>query len=269
MTWRVRRLAFITFALAAGLSTSVVADAPLRVMSLDQCADQFVLALRPDADIRLSPRADDPDAYLRQEAQGHKRMRPSLEAVVAFKPDVVVRYWGGDMTLLRRLERDGVLVATIDDSRDFDGIRNNIRNLSTTLNVPDRGEAMIARMDAQLATAAGKGRGRRATYMTASGFSAGPGTLIDSIFKAAGYRNATVATGYQALKLEQLVMTPPLMFVRGFFEQALMEWRGTGRHPVLSPLMASGTTVDWHASTLTCPGWFAADAARTLAEAAE
>jgi iron complex transport system substrate-binding protein len=32
-----------------------VADArPMRVMSLDQCADQYVLALAPDADLALS-----------------------------------------------------------------------------------------------------------------------------------------------------------------------------------------------------------------------
>ncbi|MDP1778630.1 MAG: ABC transporter substrate-binding protein, partial [Brevundimonas sp.] len=41
-----------------------VAEArPLRVMALDQCADQYVLALRPDAELALSPRADDPDAW--------------------------------------------------------------------------------------------------------------------------------------------------------------------------------------------------------------
>lgn len=269
MTARSSWVGGVVFALAVGLGSASVAQAPLRVMSLDQCADQFVLALRPDAELRLSPRADDPDAYLREQAKEYKRIRPSLEAAVAFKPDVVVRYWGGDTSLLRRLERDGVAISNIDDSRDFDGIRSNIRNLSAALNVPDRGEAMIRRMDGQLASVANKGQGRRATYMTASGFSAGGDTLIDSILKAAGFRNATQAKGYQALRLETLVMTPPLMFVRGFFEQAMMDWRGTGRHPVLKPLLASSTVVDLHASTLTCPGWFAADAALALAEAAE
>lgn len=259
----------IGMALVFAMGATARAEAPLRVMSLDQCADQFVLALRPDADLRLSPRSDDPDAYLRSQAQHYRRIRPSLEAAVAFKPDVVVRYWGGDASLLRRLERDGVLVANIDDSRDFDGIRRNIRSLATTLNVSDRGEAMIQRMDGQLAAAAGKGRGRSATYMTASGFTAGADTLIDSIFSAAGFHNATKARGYQGLRLETLVMKPPLMFVRGFFEQALMDWRGTGRHPVLRPLIEASTVVDFKASTLTCPGWFAADAALALAEAGE
>jgi hypothetical protein len=57
-------------------------------MALDQCADQYVLALAPDAELALSPRADDPDAWLRREAAGHRRLRPTLEAAVGFKPDV-------------------------------------------------------------------------------------------------------------------------------------------------------------------------------------
>lgn len=239
--------------------------APLRVMSLDQCADQFVLALRPDAELRLSPRADDPDAYLRAKAKGHARSRPTLEAAVGFKPDVVVRYWGGDGALLRRLDEGGVTVVTIEDSRDFTSIRQNIVRVSGALGVPDRGQAMIGRMDATLDRAAGGGGGQHATYVTASGFTAGPDTLLDSILRAAGFRNGTRSAGYQPIGLERVILGPPLVFVRGFFEQALMEWRGTGRHPVLASIMSRRKVMDLPATTLTCPGWFAADAALKLA----
>ena len=99
-------------AVAAGLSALFLASAaearPLRAMALDQCADQYLLALRPDADLALSPRADDPDAWLRSAAEGRPRVRPTLEAAVAFEPDVVVRYWGGEPRLLRRLSDAGV-----------------------------------------------------------------------------------------------------------------------------------------------------------------
>ncbi|MBU3969654.1 MAG: ABC transporter substrate-binding protein, partial [Alphaproteobacteria bacterium] len=89
------------WALAAGawLGAGGVEARPLRVMALDQCADQYVLALRPDAELALSPRADDPDAWLREAAAGRRRVRPTLEAAIAFRPDVVVRYWGGEPRL--------------------------------------------------------------------------------------------------------------------------------------------------------------------------
>ena len=89
------------------LGAGVAEARPLRVMALDQCADQYVLALRPDAELALSPRADDPDAWLREAAAGRRRMRPTLETAIAFRPDVVVRYWGGEPRLLARLEATG------------------------------------------------------------------------------------------------------------------------------------------------------------------
>ena len=58
---------------------------------------------------------------------GRRRVRPTLEAAIAFQPDVVVRYWGGDARLLARLEARGARVVTIADATDFAGIRTNIR----------------------------------------------------------------------------------------------------------------------------------------------
>ncbi|WP_262422199.1 hypothetical protein [Brevundimonas denitrificans] len=47
----------------------------LRILSLDQCADQFALALGgPEDRLFLSPRADDPDSHLRAQAWGHARV---------------------------------------------------------------------------------------------------------------------------------------------------------------------------------------------------
>ncbi|MEG2731454.1 ABC transporter substrate-binding protein [Brevundimonas sp.] len=244
-------------------------SAPVRVMSLDQCADQYVLALSPEAEVRLSPRADDPDAYMREAAKDYRRIRPTLEAAVAFRPDVVVRYWGGDMRLLSRLEADGVTVATIADSQDFEGIRQNIRNVSQALGAEARGDDLIRQMDAKLQASQGAGQGHSATYLTASGFTAGPETLIDSVLRAAGFRNGTRATGYQPLGLERALLRPPMLFVRGFFEQRMADWRGTGRHPVLKKLMQKRTVADLPAATLTCPAWFAADAVETLAKAGQ
>lgn len=258
--------------LALGLALSLAGTAqarPLKVMALDQCADQYVLALAPDAQRLLSHRADDADSFLRNAAKGHRMVRPSLETAVAERPDVVVRYWGGDARLLRRLERDGITVVTIEDSRDFDGIRENIRQVSQALNADGRGAEMIRTMDAKLSSSAGSGQGRKAAYLTASGFSAGPDTLIDSILRAAGFRNAMSPPGYQPFGLERALLQPPFAIVRGFFEQVFADWRGTGRHPALNSLHKEDVVADLPASTLTCPAWFAADAVVTLAEGSQ
>ena len=253
-------LAFASM-LAAG-----AADArPLRILSLDQCADQYVLALAPDADLALSPRADDPDAWLRAEAAGHRRLRPTLEAAVAFQPDIVVRYWGGEPRLLTALERRGVKVATIEDAVDFEGVRADIRRVGDALAEPTRANALIARMDGKLAAAHRPAApGRSALYLTAGGFTAGEGTLMDAILKAAGYANLA-GPGFAPVSVERIALEPPFRFALGFFEQLRADWRGAGRHPVVRRAARGHTAASLPGAALTCPGWFAADAAAMLA----
>ena len=253
----------------AGLAVlgGAVAEArPLRVMALDQCADQYVLALRPDAELALSPRADDPDAWMREAAAGRRRVRPTLEAAIAFRPDVVVRYWGGEPRLLASLEASGVRVLTIEDATDFNGIRAEIRAVAQGLGVPDRGEALTTRMDATLRGAAPEpaARGRSALYLTAGGFTAGKGTLMDAILGAAGFANAAAGPFFAPVSVERIALYPPTRFVLGFFDQARGDWRGPGRHPVVQRTARGRVAARLPAAALTCPAWFAADAAAML-----
>ena len=249
------------------LTGAGVAEArPLRVMALDQCADQYVLALRPDAELALSPRADDPDAWLRGAAAGRRRVRPTLEAAIAFRPDVVVRYWGGEPRLLARLEASGVRVTTIEDATDFNGIRANIRVVSQSLGVPDRGQTLTLRMDAtqRAAAPAPSARQRSALYLTAGGFTAGKGTLVDAILAAAGYVNAAPGPFFAPVSVERIALYPPARFVLGFFDQVRGDWRGAGRHPVVQRAAKDRVAARLPSAALTCPAWFAADAATML-----
>lgn len=264
-----RRAACAAAGVLLSLTGGVAEARPLRVLSLDQCADQYVLALRPDAELALSPRADDPDAWLRAAAKGRARVRPTLEAAVAFQPDVVVRYWGGEPRLLTRLEARGTSVAVIEDATDFNGIRANIRSVAEALDARARGEALIARMDARLAEAAPTARqAPTALYLTAGGFTAGRETLIDAIFRAAGFRNAADKPYFNPVSVERIALSPPVLFVLGFFDQARGDWRGPGRHPVVRKAAKGRVAASLPASALTCPAWFAADAAAMLRDGA-
>lgn len=254
---------------ALAFSSSVAEARPLRIMALDQCADQYVLALAPDADLALSPRADDPDAWLRQQAVGHKRLRPTLEAAVGFQPDVVVRYWGGEPRLLSALAQRGVKVVTIDDAVDLEGVRRNIRTVAQDLGRAERGRVLERQMDAKLAKAASvprKTEAPGAVYLTSGGFTAGPGTLMDAMMRAAGFRNLTAAPGFAALSVERIAMNPPVRFVLGFFDQLRADLRGPGRHPVVARAAEGRTAARLPAATLTCPAWFAADAVEMMAK---
>ncbi|PZR37001.1 ABC transporter substrate-binding protein [Caulobacter segnis] len=255
---------------ALALAPGLACAAP-RVMSLDSCADQYVLALAPrESIVGLSYRAVSRDSYMRNAAAGLPLRRATFESLVAARPDVVVRLWGGDARLSKALEKKGVATVTLDDAADFDGVRANVRKVAAALDRRAEGEGIIARMDAELARAAGAGKGRPALYLTPGGFTAGSGTLVDATLKAAGYANASKAPYFSPVSLEGLVMTPPAAVVLGLFDMARAgadRW-GPGRHAALQHVVATRTTASLPASVVGCPGWFAADGARMLAEAA-
>ena len=241
------------------------------VVSLDQCSDQFVLALAPRADIKgLSYRARAPDSYLRDDAKGLPLRRIDLESVLAVGPRLVVREWGGDAGMVRRLQGRGIRVVRIDDATDFEGVRANIRRVAAALGQPQRGEALIARMDAELRAASGAWGSRKGYYLVPGGFTAGRDTLVGAMMLAAGMRDASVSPGFQPAPLEQLVLTPPDAVVLGFFDGAstrTQHW-SPANHPALKAAMKGRIVASLPGSILGCPAWFAADGARDLAAAA-
>jgi iron complex transport system substrate-binding protein len=256
---------------AWGIADMTFAVAPPRVMSLDQCADQYVLALSSrTAVVGLSPRALNSDSFLAAQAAGLPIRRADSEAALAANPQVVIRYWGGDPGLLRDLARQGVRIVTIDDATDFPGIRRNVRRVAGALGRPAAGEALIRNMDVRLAASRGAWRGRTALYLTSLGATAGHGTLIDSMMEAAGLRNLAHGAGFHIVSLEQLALDPPSAVVEGFFDPpsgARVHW-GPGRHGALRRLTAGRTLVSLPGALLGCPAWFAADAVEIIAAAA-
>ena len=257
--------------LVAGLAAVAGPAAAQRVMSLDSCADQYVLALAPRATIvGVSPRAEAPDSFLRARAAGLSKRRTTLEAVLGARPDVVIRQWGGDARLTAAMSRRGVRTVSLGDATDFDGVRVNVRQVAQALNRQAAGETLLARMDADLARAAGAGKGRSAFYLTPGGYTAGPDTMIDAMLRGAGFTNVSTQPYFSPAPLEQMVLNPPKAVVLGFFDltRAGADRWGPGRHAALRKATKGRVIASLPGAMLGCSAWFAADGARALAEAA-
>lgn len=247
------------------LAATAVQARPLRVLSLDQCADQYAMAIAPDADLFLSPRADDPDAWMAAAARGRHKVRPTLETAIGVRPDVVVRSWGGEPRMLAVLERRGARIVSLDDASEMAAVQTNIRQVATALGRGAAGTRLIATMDARLAQAAHTPAPERtALYLTSGGFTSGKGTLIDAIMRAAGFTNLAGMTGFGAVSVERIALDPPRRFLLGFFDQVRADWRGVGRHPLIARATHGHVAAELPAAVLTCPAWFAADAAVML-----
>jgi iron complex transport system substrate-binding protein len=241
-----------------------------RVYSLDQCADQYVLALTPrDEIVAVSKRVLNADSNQRALAVGLPQRRATMEAILGVSPTLAVRYWTPDASLPDALRRRGVAVVQIDEATDFDGIRANIRKVAAALDRSAAGEALIARMDAKLAASRGAWGGARALYLTPGGFTAGRETLVGAMLQAAGLRSEAIDPGYSPVPLEELVLHPPVALVLGFFrdlEGGRQHWTIAG-NGFLQALARQRTIASLPGSMLGCPAWFAADGTLALAQA--
>lgn len=255
-------------ALSLNFVPSGVSAAP-RVLSVDQCADQYVMALADRSQIvGVSRLAGGPDSYLRDRAAGLPMRRATLESVLAARPEVVVRAWTPDARLAPALEARGIAVAQLDDANDFDGVRRNIRKIAKALGQSSAGERLVADMDAKLARAKGAWGGKRALYLTPAGYTSGAGTMTDAMLKAAGLTNATTAPGFQAVPLEKLALNPPEAVVLAFFDAEHMSRWSAGRRPLVQRLIKDRTIASLTGAELLCSAWFSADASLRIANLA-
>ena len=127
----------------------------------------------------------------------------------------------------------------------------------------------ISRMDSELNGARGAWSGQQVLYLTPGGFTAGQGTLVAAMIRAAGLTPVTVTSDYAPVPLEQLALHPPATVVLGFFDRASISsqrW-SPGRRPEMRRLLGARVLASLPGAILGCPAWFAADAADDLAKA--
>jgi iron complex transport system substrate-binding protein len=262
---------WLACAFALGLASPVEA-APRRVVSLDYCADQFVLALADREQIAaLSRGAHRDDSYYRARAAGLRQTRGSLEEVLALSPDLVVRNWGGPWDAEAVYARFGVAVLQVGDAPSFSAARADLLDAASVLGHAQRGDALAADLDARLARLRG-GASREpppVMYLSAGGAVAGRGTMIDAAITAAGGRNLRNEASWTVLPLERMVDTPPALVALGFFDtgrERMNAW-SPSRHAALRRALANARTVSLPAAAISCEAWYAVDAAEIIAAA--
>lgn len=259
--------ALAAFALMGLAGFAAAEPARPTVVSLDYCADQYVLALADREQIlAVSKDAERKFSLLRDKAAGIPKVRAAAEDVVALAPDVVVRSWGGDARALALYDKFGIRTVQIGYAEDVEGTGQLLRDVAAELGQAERAEAMLAARPAARAAT-----GERALYVTPGGVSAGRETIIDSILQWAGIANANEGAGWTSLPLERMVMEPPGLILAAFFgfdDDATDRW-SVSRHPVMHRLMDGARVVDMDEARVSCSGWFVADEAAAIAAALE
>lgn len=206
--------AWTALALVCGAPASA-ADPPQRIASFNVCADQLAVALADPAQIvGLSPYASDPAiSVIADQARAYPRLALQAEAMVPLKPDLIlVGTWDRPLTQ-RMLHSLGLRVVRVDVVSDIAAAIAQIRDVAGLLGHPERGEALIAQIEAARKRLAAAPRPKSSTAMLIgnSGYTVGPESLAGALMREAGLMPPAGAPGGYGgyVPLEQLIMLRP------------------------------------------------------------
>jgi len=212
-----RRLLLLLLLL--GLAIPARAAPPHRIVSLNLCADQFLMALADPGQIRgltrLSHMAN--MSPVATQAARFPTIGSSAEALLAAQPDLILTGWPGQADAAVRAGFTGQTVV-VPPANSYADIVAQVRLVAAAIGHPERGEALIRRMDAELAAIAKPGGRRTAADYQRRGYLSGAGTLMDDMMRRVGLVNLAKRLGLPPLAnlpLEQLVAHRPDFLITG------------------------------------------------------
>jgi len=197
------------------------ADAPRRIVSFNQCADQLVLALAdPGQIVGLSPYAADPTlSVMADAARKYPRIDWQAESIIPLQPDLVmVGSWDRPVTR-RMLTALGYRLAEVETVTDIAEARAQIIRVAELVGHPERGAQLAQALDAARARLKARARLPLTTALVVErgGFSAGSATIAAALLKEAGLRPPAGAPpgigGFVSLE-KLLVLKPDVVVLK-------------------------------------------------------
>ncbi len=240
-----------------------------RIVSLDYCADQYVMQFAPRPHVAaLSPDAGKDFSYLRERAAGVATVRPRVEDVLALRPTLVVRSFGGDAGIDAALADAGVEVVQLGYPQTLADVRDEMVRLGTALGAAAEAKALAAKFDARLAALPPINARPTALYMTPGGVTTGGGSLIDEMMARAGLTNFERSAGWNALPLERLASDRPDIIVAAFYGEAGADsdqW-SAARHPIAAAQLRDRPVARLSGASVSCGAWVMLDAVEAMAQ---
>lgn len=272
---------FLRSALRAGLAATLVlagvaaasiaspsgkVEPPRRIVSLNLCADQLVLALADRSQIAgLTRNAASAEMSAEaSRAHGLHILGNSAEEILAIDPDLVVGApAGGD--LMHIVDRQHYRQVHLASAETLDDIYASIRQTAAAVGHPERGEALIAQMRRDLAGIPKVGGGKVAAYYQRRGYLTGDGTLVDDLMRHLGLVNLAGRLGKPTLSqvgLEEMVAAQPnYLIVESATDRVTDQGTEMLHHPALRHIPRISIPQAW----TVCGGPAYVTAARSIA----
>lgn len=212
---------------------------PQRIVSLNLCTDQLLLALADRGQIAaLTRNARDTEmSAAAAQAQGIPLLRESSEQLFALRPDLILGMPASRHPMLQPLGPAKYRTIDLESAESYDAIVAQVRTVAAAVGHPARGEALIRRMDGELARI-GKLKGSKvAAYYQRRGYMTGTGTLIDDLMARTGLVNLAAKLGKPPLSqvsLEEMVASrPDYLIVESATDRVVDQGTEMLHHPAL------------------------------------
>lgn len=190
---------------------------PERIVSLAPANTEIVYALGLlDKLVGVTTYDDYPPEVADIEKMGDF-VTPNLEVITAAQPDLILATTGIQADVLEQLEGTGAAVLAI-DPQTLAALYASIDAVGRATGTTDESDLVISEMEGLL--------GEIAAVVSAADptqcfveiaqdplYTAGAGTLLDDLIKAAGGVNVVKASGYVGYSLEQLVTDDPAVYM--------------------------------------------------------
>jgi iron complex transport system substrate-binding protein len=241
---------------------------PLRIVSLNLCADQLVLALADRSQIAgLTRNAAKSDMSAEwRKAAGLRILGTSAEEILEIDPDLVIGVPARRSMAIGVLTGQNYRTLDLKSAERLDDIFASIREVATAVGHPERGEALIAGMRRDLAGIPRRGGGKVAAYYQRRGYMTGTGTLIDDLMTRMGLVNLADRLGKPALaqvSLEEMVAArPDYIIVESATDRVSDQGTEMLHHPALRGIPRISIPQAW----TVCGGPAYARAARGMAD---
>jgi iron complex transport system substrate-binding protein len=236
------RRTLIALCLGLTVGHAAASDAPRRVVSFNQCGDQLVLALAdPEQIAGLSPYAADPTlSAVAEKAKAFPRLDWQAESTIALQPDLVLIGQNDRPVTKHILRAQGLRLYEIALISDLDAARRQIAEVAAVLGHPERGEKLIAELDAarMRLRAAQKPAFHTALLVNRGGYTAGEKSLAAALLAEAGLSPPPGAPpGYGGyVPLERLLMLRPDLIVLNNLPRESDQGSYNLSHPALTAL---------------------------------
>jgi iron complex transport system substrate-binding protein len=263
--------------LASGAQAAEPKPHPMRIVSLNMCVDSIVVELvSHDRIAALSHYARDPQRSTIAETARHLPITyETAEEVVALRPDLVLTSRHSAIATRNALKRVGIRFELFDVPDSVEESLAQIRQVARLLGAQREGEAMVARIQAELDAArpSPDEPPLTAAIYQPGGLSAGANTVVGELMELTGLTNIAARYGveqYRPLPLEVLVSSPPdVLLVGETSPGSPMQAEKIVRHRALRALESQMTQAVFPARLLYCAGPTMVPAAAALVHARE